>query len=341
MSVVERSQDLLNLLPTITANSFEAIALQLYKHQAVHCAVFRQYHELLQKDAQKAANLSQLVYLPIQFFKNFEVKTGEWHTNTQYHSSGTTGSATSKHFVYNTQSYLEHAATSFKQQYGPMSNYHLLALVPSYLENPHSSLIAMLAHFVEKTESDFSGFFANNYEQLLATLQKLAQTNDSKKIILWGVTYALLDILETNTNFSGLKDRLVIVETGGMKGRRAELQKTELHKILCEGFGVNEIHSEYGMTELLSQAYSQGQNVFVPSASMHIQLREVSDPFTFIDHDKTGKTGAINIIDLANAHSCAFIETADLGQYVGTNGQFSILGRLDNADIRGCNLLVS
>jgi hypothetical protein len=339
MTVQENNEFFIDSVANMLPEAFAGNALALYKHQASHCAVFKEYHELLNRNPLKATKLEDILYLPIQFFKSKEVKTGSWPYQTVYHSSGTTSTDTSKHYVYQVNHYLDHAVSAFTAQYGSLQQYHLLALVPSYLENPHSSLIAMLAHFIGQTESEYSGFFANNYKQLLDTLKILEEQNNSKKIILWGVTYALLDLLESSFDFESLSHKLIIVETGGMKGRRQEMQKTELHQVLCQGFGVDQIHSEYGMTELLSQAYSHGENIFTPAATMRVQLREVSDPYTYIANTNHSKTGAINIIDLANVYTCGFIETADLGQYYGSEGQFRILGRLDNADIRGCNLL--
>jgi len=245
-------------------------------------------------------------------------------------SSGTTGTQVSKHFVPNLKLYEESFNRTFEQFYGPIEDYVVLGLLPSYLEREGSSLIYMVNHFIQNSKYPESGFYLNQWDKLAEKLNVLDQSG--KKVLLIGVSFALLDLVE-NHQFS-LKNT-IIMETGGMKGRRKELIRTELHDQLKKGFGVSKIHSEYGMTELLSQAYSKGDGIFKCPSWMKVLIRDTEDPLTIINH----QTGGINIIDLANIKSCSFIATQDLGK-VNNDGSFEILGRFDSSDIRGCNLMV-
>lgn len=248
-----------------------------------------------------------------------------------FSSSGTTGQIQSRHFVKDIEFYIQSYRTAFKLFYGDISKYTILALLPSYLEREGSSLIYMVNDLIESSQNPKSGYFLDNHDLLKQTLEQL---NTSKKpTILIGVTYALMDFVE---NHSIEFPELIVMETGGMKGKRREILRTELHEVLCKGFGVSLIHSEYGMTELLSQAYSKGSGIFYTPPWMKIQIRDSNDPLTLLGN---GSSGGLNIIDLANVHSCSFIATQDLGKSY-SDGSFEVLGRFDQSDIRGCNLLV-
>jgi phenylacetate-coenzyme A ligase PaaK-like adenylate-forming protein len=275
--------------------------------------------------------LEQIPFLPIQFFKSHKVVSNSNNIQQTFTSSGTTGMATSKHFVTDVSLYEESYRKGFSQFYGNIENYVVLALLPSYLEREGSSLIYMVEDLIQMTNNPESGFYLHNHEELI---EKLSQLDSSGQgVILIGVTYALLDLIE---NHPFQLRNTIIMETGGMKGMRKEMIREELHAQLCQGFGVTAIHSEYGMTELLSQAYSLGNGVFECPSWMHILVRDTEDALTYVD---PGKTGGINVIDLANVNSCSFIATQDLGKK-NPNNSFEVLGRFDNSDIRGCNLMV-
>jgi len=246
-------------------------------------------------------------------------------------SSGTTGMITSQHMVTDISLYEQSYRLAFSEFYGNIEDYVVLALLPSYLERTGSSLIYMVKDLIELSNNEHSGFYLHNYDELIAKLIEI--DNAGQNVILIGVTYALLDLIEKQ-NFQ-LKNT-IIMETGGMKGRRKEIIREELHDILCKGFGVKSIHSEYGMTELLSQAYSLGNGIFECPSWMQILVRNTEDALTYENY---GKTGGVNVIDLANINSCSFIATQDLGKKY-PNNSFEILGRFDNSDIRGCNLMV-
>jgi acyl-CoA synthetase (AMP-forming)/AMP-acid ligase II len=239
---------------------------------------------------------------------------------------------TSKHFIWSEQWYLDHAQQIFEKEYGQLTDFHVLALLPAYLERPGSSLVSMAKHFIEVSQSAHSGFYLYNQDELLEKLKHLK--NDSKQVLLLGVTFALLDLAESGKDFSSMEN-LIVMETGGMKGRRKEMIREEVHDILKRFFKVKAIHSEYGMTELMSQAYSKGEGKYTLPATMRVMLRDVNDPLSWSSRSQ----GGINVIDLANFHSCAFIETQDLGRF-DENGFLEVLGRFDNSEIRGCNLLV-
>ncbi len=319
-------------LALVNESNFENIALRLFQQQATENLVYASYLRHLHLQPSKITSIEQIPFLPIGFFKTHAVQTSHWQPETVFTSSGTTGMVTSKHLVKNVDSYLRHAQTIFEQFYGPLSQYNLLALLPSYLERSGSSLIAMIDWFIQQTGSAHSGFYLYNRADLLAKVEALR--HDSRKTLIWGVSFALLDIAE---KYALDWSHCMVMETGGMKGRRKEWVRDELHRFLCTRFNVKTIHSEYGMTELLSQAYSRGEGIFRSSKTMNIQIRDLNDPFSTIAN---GKMGIISVIDLANAHSCAFIQTEDLGRIV-ENGYFEVLGRMDNSDVRGCNLLVA
>jgi hypothetical protein len=269
--------------------------------------------------------------LPIQFFKSHQVLSSSAPVQQTFTSSGTTGMTTSQHLVTDTSWYEESYRKAFAEFYGSIEDYAVLALLPSYLDRQGSSLIYMVKDLIDSSNHPESDFYLNNYTELATKLIELDKSGQN--VLLIGVTYALLDLIEIQ-NFE-LKNT-IIMETGGMKGKRKEMIREELHQQLCYGFGVSSIHSEYGMTELLSQAYSLGEGVFECPNWMYILIRDTEDALTYIE---TSKTGGINVIDLANYNSCSFIATQDLGKKY-PNNSFEVLGRFDNSDIRGCNLMV-
>jgi len=310
---------------------FEKIALKVFRFQYDNNIVYREFCELLGTEKQSVKTLQQIPFLPIQFFKSHKVITGTGTAEETFTSSGTTGTITSKHFVTNVDFYEESYRKGFSQFYGNIEDYVVLALLPSYLEREGSSLIYMVEDLIQMSNHLESGFYLHNHDDLIKKLTELDQAGQN--VILIGVTYALLDLIEKH-QFQ--LSNTIIMETGGMKGKRKEMIREELHDILCKGFGVSAIHSEYGMTELLSQAYSLGDGVFECPSWMRILIRDTEDPFTYMEN---GKTGGINVIDLANINSCSFIATQDLGKK-NPNTSFEVLGRFDNSDIRGCNLMV-
>lgn len=326
---------------SLSPDDFEDLALALFEYQATHNALYAEYLQYLKVRPSQVLTVAEIPCLPIQFFKYHRVQTGHPPDGLVFESSGTTGQVTSRHYVSDVDFYRTLSQQIFEQRYGPLRNWELLALLPSYLERQNSSLVCMVQHFIEQTASEASGFFLNNTTDLLRILRQLSQS--SRPVLLWGVAFALLDLAEQH-DLSFLKEtsNLTVLETGGMKGRRRELIREELHGLLTERFGVRVIHSEYGMTELLSQGYSGGEGIFELPASMQIRLRNPSDPFECWNEQQPQRRGGINVIDLGNVDSCCFIETQDLGSYVSAKTtQFSVLGRFDNADVRGCNLMVS
>lgn len=310
---------------------FEKIALKVFRHQYDNNIVYRNFCSFLKKDKLNVKSVAAIPFLPIQFFKSHEVVSSLEPVQETFTSSGTTGMATSRHLVTDLSYYEQSFRKAFSQFYGNIEDYTILALLPSYLERSGSSLIYMVEDLIAGSNNSDSGFYLNNYGELIQKITRL--DNAGKNVLLIGVTYALLDLTEMQ-NFS-LKNT-IIMETGGMKGRRKEMIREELHDVLCKGFGVTKIHSEYGMTELLSQAYSLGDGIFECPPWMDILVRDTEDALTYVDY---GKTGGINVIDLANINSCSFIATQDLGKKF-QNQSFEVLGRFDNSDIRGCNLMV-
>ena len=310
---------------------FEKIALKVFRFQYENNLVYQEFCDFFKIDKQSVKTLQQIPFLPIQFFKNHNVVLNTYEIQETFTSSGTTGMITSKHLVTDVSLYEQSYRNTFSEFYGNIEDYAILALLPSYLERSGSSLIYMVKDLIELSNNEHSGFYLNNYDDLISKLVEL--DNAGQNILLIGVTYALLDLVEKQ-KFQ-LKNT-IIMETGGMKGKRKELIREELHEILCDGFGVSSIHSEYGMTELLSQAYSLGNGIFECPSWMQILIRDTEDAMTYVSN---GKTGGINIIDLANINSCSFIATQDLGKKY-PNNSFEVLGRFDNSDIRGCNLMV-
>lgn len=311
--------------------AFANIALKLFQYQATENTTYKAYLNNLGVSVHEIHAVEQIPFMPISFFKHHTIKTGEWRDEAVFSSSGTTGMQTSHHHIENLDFYLRHAERCFTQAFGSPSDYHFLALLPSYLERSDSSLVAMLQHFIDRSNSPYSGFYLHNTDKLLRDIESLRA--DGKKTVLWGVTFALLDLAEKmNPDLS----HCLVFETGGMKGRRKEITRLELHEILKKGFNVSKVYSEYGMTELLSQAYSNGSDRFFTNPWMKIIGRDITDP---LSKGLLDQTSGINVIDLGNIHSIAFIETEDLGK-VYEDGSFEVLGRMDNSDVRGCNLLV-
>ncbi len=305
---------------------FNTKAIQLFNYQLRNNLVYKTYCAHLKINAKTIDHYSKIPFLPISFFKTHQVVCFNENPAITFSSSGTTGMVTSKHHVKDPLLYENSFIKGFELNYGSIKDYLVLGLLPSYLEREGSSLVYMVDQFIEMSNHSDSGFFLDEYEELDTIIKK----NKGKKILLIGVTYALLDFGE---KFSPDLSECIIMETGGMKGKRKEMIKDELHAVLRSHFSAPIIHSEYGMTELLSQAYSEGLQFKCPPW-MKILTRSHSDPFELVEN----KTGGINIIDLANIHSCAFIATQDLGRV--NNETFQVVGRFDNSDIRGCNLLV-
>ena len=321
-----------DLIFNITSEaSFNAAALAVFKHQFEHNSVYRSFCDLLYKHPSEVKRVEQIPFLPIQFFKSHTIVSNIKSADATFTSSGTTGSIVSKHFVSDLEIYKQSFRRGFKSFYGAIEEYTVLALLPSYLEREGSSLVYMANDMITQSNQPESGFYLHDLEALKNTLLKLEAKR--QKTLLIGVSYALLDLIEAH---SFKLKHTTVMETGGMKGQRKELVKSELHTILKEGFGVDKIHSEYGMTELLSQAYSYGNGVFSTPTWMKILTRDPEDALSI---QPIGKSGGVNIIDLANINSCAFIATQDLGK-IHSNGTFEILGRFDESDIRGCNLMV-
>lgn len=314
-----------------TPEQFTQVALQVFKHQFENNKVYRSFCDLLYIHPSDVTKIEDIPFLPIQFFKTKKVLSSSDDVQQTFTSSGTTGSVTSKHLVTDIHLYQQSYVNGFTHFYGNIEDYVVLALLPNYLERKGSSLVFMIDDLIKKSNHPESGFYLHNVDDLAQKLNKLEQKG--QKTLLIGVSFALLDLIEKH-QFQ-LKNTL-IMETGGMKGRRKELIRNELHQLLQNGFGVSEIHSEYGMTELLSQAYSKGNGIFTTPPWMKILTRETEDALSIQSKEKTG---GINVIDLANYNSCSFIATQDLGK-VFADDSFEILGRFDHSDIRGCNLMV-
>ena len=362
---MQQSQILKQKVLKLQAQNFDDLALEIFRFQAQQNLVYQKYLQLLDVKTDNVKKIEQIPFLPIEFFKTQTVFSGNNTTKTIFESSGTTGQNTSRHHVADPDFYLEIAEQIFEKIYGNLADFQILALLPSYLERNNSSLVYMVEHFIKKSNNPNSGFFLNDYKKLAKVLEdgkenQLSMTNSdssTSKTLLIGVTFGLLDFAESGIDLSFLRERndLIVMETGGMKGRRKELLREEVHEILTEAFYVDSIHSEYGMTELLSQGYSSGDGIFDLPVSMKILFRDVNDPFSYVQN---ARSGGINVIDLANIDSCCFIETKDLGavfngisslsvspKVISGNfekgNQFKILGRFDNSDVRGCNLMVS
>lgn len=310
---------------------FKTLALAVFKFQAANCRIYADFISCLNIIPREVTDIKKIPFLPVEFFKTHHIISSKNEPGTVFNSSGTTGANQSRHFVADPVIYETSYRKAFDIFYGDIKNYAVLALLPSYRERTGSSLIYMVDDLIKRSEHPQSGYFLYNHTALHETLNELKK--QQTPVILLGVTYALLDFIE---NFDMDFPELIVMETGGMKGKRKEMIREELHEALCRGFGVPSVHSEYGMTELLSQAYSKGGGIFHCPPWMQISIRDVNDPLTLLE---TGKTGGVNITDLANLYSCSFIAAQDLGKKYA-DGSFEVLGRFDNSDIRGCNLLV-
>lgn len=315
----------------VQQHNFEATALEVFRYQYEQLTVYRDYVDSLGRQVNAIRKLSQIPFLPISFFKTHEILATAKQAQLIFESSGTTGAINSKHYVANAEIYEESLLEGFKQAFGHPSEYCFLALLPNYLERKNSSLVYMVNRLMKESQHHHNGFYLYDNEALYNKLQELER--QGQPTLLFGVSFALLDFAE---KYNIALKHTQIIETGGMKGRRKEITREELHQTLCRAFGTSQIYSEYGMTELLSQAYSKAAGTYHCPAWMRICIREINDPFTYTDF---GVTGGINVIDLANLHSCAFIETQDLGR-INSDGSFTVLGRFDTSDIRGCNLMV-
>jgi hypothetical protein len=321
----------MNIFDLKTEEEFNEACISVFNQQIKNITVYKEFVEGLKVNTNTINHYRQIPFLPIQFFKSHAIISDESKSEITFTSSGTTGSVTSAHFVENVNLYEESYLTAFNRFYGDIADWCILALLPNYSEREGSSLIYMVDDLIQKSKHHNSGYFLHNHEDLHHTLLQLKAKK--QKTLLIGVTYALLDFVEKKAiDFP----KLTVMETGGMKGKRKEMVREELHQVLCAGFGIEKIHSEYGMTELLSQSYSKGDGIFDCPPWMKILIRDTNDPLTLIDNNKTG---GINVIDLANINSCSFIATQDLGKII-KNDSFEVLGRFDNSDIRGCNLLV-
>lgn len=311
-------------------------SLEIFRFQYKNNAIYRQWVDLLKVNVEEVVSIEQIPFLPIEFFKHQQILSTPLNAQTiEFTSSATTSNVPSKHFVTDITVYEKSFLNGFELFYGKASDYCILALLPNYLQRKGSSLVYMCNRLIEDSKHPFSGFFLENVDELILRINELKRS--AQKVLLIGVSYALMDLCDKAIT---LNENFVVMETGGMKGTRKELLKPELHTYLKNGFKINNIHSEYGMTELLSQAYSTGNGLFQTPPWMRFLIREVDDPLQ-IRLDT--KTGGINVIDLANINSCAFIATKDLGRLVPTdsgNTQLELMGRYDHSDVRGCNLMM-
>ncbi|WP_026135804.1 LuxE/PaaK family acyltransferase [Nafulsella turpanensis] len=323
-------KDLQSRVLQLSPADFEDLALEVFNFQAQENVVYGEYLQHLNVEPSEVSAISGIPFMPIDFFKTKSVRAGQWTEEGYYESSGTGYGVRSRHYIQDIGFYQQGAQKAFERLYGPLSQFAILALLPSYLEREHSSLVAMADFFMSKADSKLSGFYLYEHKALLEQVERVKKAG--KKLLLIGVSFALLDLAEEGADLSGA----IVMETGGMKGRRKEMIRAELHEVLKKGLGIAQIHSEYGMTELLSQAYARREGLFETPPWMKVYIRDLNDPFSFVNF---GRSGGVNVVDLANVHSCAFVETQDIG-ISHPNGTFEILGRFDNSEIRGCNLLL-
>ncbi|MBX2907488.1 MAG: acyl transferase [Taibaiella sp.] len=316
----------------VTTDDFSAAALDVFRYQHGNCPVYRSFCDALRVDAEGVKAISDIPFLPISFFRSHVVITGNFIELPKlvFESSGTTGEQTSRHYVVSHEVYEHALLKGFEERYGATEDFVILALLPSYLERPNASLVYMAKTLMDRSKSLDNGFYINEWEALATKLTSLRAAG--KKVLLLGVTFALLDFADA---YPMKLDGVVVMETGGMKGRRKEMTREEVHAELINQWRVDVIHSEYGMTELLSQAYSMGQGIFEPASTMRVMVRDINDPLTVSDMGQ----GALNIIDLANIYSCSFIATDDIGEVYG-DGSFKVRGRLDHTILRGCSQMV-
>ncbi len=319
---------------TVSQAGFESLALDIFRYQSRYNDIYRRYIAALGKDPAAVSALTDIPFLPIRFFKSHQVTSSSFEPELVFESSGTTGSINSRHLVKEAAVYERSFSEAFSLFYGPATDWCIIGLLPSYLERSHSSLVYMVDRLVKQSGHPGSGFYLYEHEKLAHLLQQLEAKHQPTLLI--GVTFALLDFAEKHS--LSLR-HTVVMETGGMKGRREELVRPQVHSILTKAFGVTVIHAEYGMTELLSQAYSDGNGLFSCPPWMKIVLRDEEDPLTVRADTGAIVSGAINVIDLANIHSCSFIATDDAGR-LHPDGRFEVMGRLDNSDLRGCSLMV-
>ncbi|MCC6600389.1 MAG: acyl transferase [Crocinitomicaceae bacterium] len=325
-----RSEFIKEIFSIRSRAGFDSLAMDLFHYQSVHCTLYRNYLSAIKIAPADIKNIAEIPFLPIDFFKNHRIMTGDFESSVVFTSSGTTQSTPSRHFVRDTTLYETSFITAFEQFLGPANDLCILALLPSYLERKGSSLVYMADVLIQRSTHPLSGFFLHRYEDVAEQLRKLEKAR--QRTLLLGVTFALLDLAD---QYPASLRHTIIMETGGMKGRKTEITRDEVHGVLKTAFGVPTIYSEYGMTELLSQAYSASDGIFQCPPWMQVFIRETSDP---LSPAKSGAVGGINIVDLANIDSCAFIATQDLGKLISGN-RFEVIGRFDYADVRGCNLL--
>jgi phenylacetate-coenzyme A ligase PaaK-like adenylate-forming protein len=318
-----------NIFNIESEEQFNRLSIEIFRSQYSQNDIYGSFCRALKIDPYEIKTFEQIPFLPIEFFKHHEILSVAYRPDLVFTSSGTTGHQTSRHYVHDSELYRKSFCNAFRYFFGNPSEYHILALLPGYLERTGSSLIYMVNELIKLSKSNYSGFYLNE----LSELRNKIETLKDRKILLIGVSFALLDMVE---KFPVTNPALIVMETGGMKGRRKELVRSELHSILKKGFGTEKIYSEYGMTELLSQAYSKGEGIFHTPPWMKILIRETNDPLSLC---KARQIGGINVIDLANMYSCSFIATQDLGK-IYQDGSFEVSGRFDNCDIRGCNLLI-
>lgn len=317
-------------------NDFESLCIEVFNYQYQNVKIYREFVDFLKINPKNVTEYKKIPFLPIEFFKKYPILSREKKTDFFFQSSGTTQTQVfSKHYIGDLEIYQKSIIKSFENFIGKPEDYIFLGLLPNYLEKKNSSLIYMVDFLMKKSAKKGNGYFLYNHQELLNVMN----SNSSKKIILFGVSFALLDFLDTlvlNGETVQKNENLIVIETGGMKGRKEEMTKLELLKILKKGLGTEWVFSEYSMTELLSQAYSLGENWYQTPLWMRVLVRDTDDPFSY---QEEGRLGGVNIIDLANIYSCSFIETKDLGRLKG--GFFQVEGRMDHSDIRGCSLLVS
>lgn len=324
-------EELAHQIREVRPDTYEAIALEVFRYQAEVNNIYAKYLKLLRVSPASVRRLTDIPFLPISLFKQYALQSGTWTPVKTFTSSGTTGATTSRHLLRSELWYRENARRAFTEIYGPLGGRPVLALLPAYLERTGSSLVFMADDFIQQSQHPASGFFLHDLKGLSHQLRRLE--HEPLAPLLIGVSFALLELAEKHPQ---PLPSLIIMETGGMKGRRRELTRTELHQRLGQAFHTEAIHSEYGMTELLSQAYAPREGIFFPAPTLRAFTRPLTDP---LGAAPTGKTGALNLIDLANLDTISFIATDDLG-VVYPDGSFEVLGRMDHSDIRGCNLLV-
>ena len=322
--------DIVNNIFSVVPASFEALALQVFNYQFQHNSVYREWANCLNANPARVKSVSDIPFLPVSFFKSHEVVTGSFNPETIFESSGTTQTINSRHLVKDVALYRSSFTKGFRLFYGDVADWCIIGLLPSYLEREHSSLVMMVHELIDMSGHPQSGFYLYDHKKLKEVLLQLDK--QQQKTLVIGVTFALLDFAE---QFPFNSSHITFMETGGMKGRREELIRPQVHEILQNGFGISEVHSEYGMTEMLSQAYSKGNGIFNSVPWMKILVRDEDDPLQVRQQGR----GVVNVIDLANVYSCSFIATDDAANLYA-DGSFEVLGRVDNSDIRGCSLMV-